>query len=73
MSEEMFLYRLTAETKTGISYAVVVLSTNDEQAFSHAEKELERYTIATPDVTEWILEEKKRVRLGSGYVLPHNG
>lgn len=72
MSQGMFLYYLTAETANGLSYAVVVLSTDDEQAFTHAEKELERYTIATVDVKEWILNEKRRVRPGSGYVLPYN-
>ncbi|AUS09712.1 DUF3906 domain-containing protein [Laceyella sacchari] len=73
MSQELYLYRLKAELKDGDTHAVVVLSTGDEQAFTHAEKELERYLIATPDVREWTLEEKKRVRPGSGYVLPSNG
>lgn len=70
MSEqELYLYRLRAEVEGKGAYQVIVLSPTDEKAFDHAEKELERYTIATPKVTEWSLEEKKRVRSGNGYVI----
>jgi len=67
---ELYLYRLTAEGEEA-AYHVVVLAKGDEHAFEQAEKELERYTIAPPRVKEWVLEEKKRVRDGTGYVFPH--
>jgi hypothetical protein len=67
--QELYLYRLRAEVEGNKTYHVIVLSPSEEKAFDQAEKELERYTIATPKVTEWALEEKKRVRSGAGYVI----
>ncbi|MBA4492780.1 DUF3906 family protein [Paenactinomyces guangxiensis] len=65
----MYLYRLEAEVEEKGIYHIIVLAPSDEKAFDYAEKELERYTIATPEVKEWVLEEKKRVRSGAGYVI----
>jgi hypothetical protein len=69
MEQELYLYRLFAETVEGKRYAIIVLSSSDEKALDHAEKELERHTIETPTTKEWALVEKKRVRSGTGYVL----
>jgi hypothetical protein len=69
MSRELYLYRLVAEKEPDGSYTVIVLAPTEEKAFEYAEKELERYTIKTPAVKEWVIEEKKRVRQGTGYVL----
>lgn len=69
MSRELYLYRLIAEKEQTGAYTVVVLAPTEEKAFEYAEKELERYTIKLPAIKEWVIEEKKRVRQGTGYVL----
>lgn len=69
MSRELYLYRLVAEKDPTGFYHVIVLATSDEKAFENAEKELERFTIKTPVIKEWVIEEKRRVREGTGYVL----
>ncbi|MFS8631651.1 MAG: DUF3906 family protein [Bacillales bacterium] len=69
MSQELYLYRLVAEKEQTGVYNIIVLAPTEEKAFEYAEKELERYTIKPPVIKEWVIEEKKRVRQGTGYVL----
>lgn len=67
--QELYLYRLKADVQDKGVHHLVVVSSDEASAFDHAEKELERYTISTPEVTEWSIEEKKRLHLGSGFVI----
>lgn len=69
LENRLFLYRLTIVTKAGETHTIVVLAEDDETAFSLAEKEWERHFLVPPPVAEWVLEEKRRAKMGSGYVI----
>lgn len=68
----MFLYRLQVEEEQRGIIHIIVLSSSDEKAFVAAEKQLERSSLVTPRVKEWLLLEKKRIHEGSGYVIDPN-
>ncbi|MDN4593748.1 DUF3906 family protein [Polycladomyces subterraneus] len=69
LDPSLFLYRLSVVTEDGETHTIVVLAEDDETAFSAAEKEWERNFLVPPKVAEWALEEKRRVKSGSGYVV----
>ncbi|MBN2908860.1 DUF3906 family protein [Polycladomyces sp. WAk] len=68
----LFLYRLSVVTEEGETHTIVILAEDDETAFSTAEKEWERHFLVPPKVAEWALEEKRRAKTGSGYVISGN-
>jgi hypothetical protein len=68
----LFLYRLSVVTEKGETHTIVILAEDDETAFGAAEKEWERHFLVPPKVTEWALEEKRRAKTGSGYVISKN-
>lgn len=64
----MYLYRF--EVKKDIeNFPVIVAASDDQEAFSLLDTELEKYFLYAPVVDEIILHEKKRIRSGNGYVL----
>jgi hypothetical protein len=72
LDPSLFLYRLSVVTEEGETHTIVVLAENDETAFGAAEKEWERHFLVPPKVAEWALEEKRRAKSGSGYVISGN-
>ncbi|WNC13367.1 DUF3906 family protein [Brevibacillus brevis] len=73
MSEEQtetYLYKLEAVLEEGRLLTVVVLANSDERAFSAAENNILRHTVAPPHIKELSLVEKKPIgRQGVGYVI----
>ncbi|MED4781426.1 DUF3906 family protein [Brevibacillus choshinensis] len=67
---ESYLYKLEAVLEEGRLLTVVVLAQSDERAFSTAENNILRHTVAPPKIKELSLVEKKPVgRQGVGYVI----
>lgn len=67
---ESYLYKLEAELGEGRLLTVVVLAQSDERAFSTAENNILRHTIAPPGIKQLSLVEKKPIgRQGVGYVI----
>ncbi|MDR7314364.1 DUF3906 family protein [Brevibacillus nitrificans] len=67
---ESYLYKLEAELEEGRLLTVVVLAKSDERAFSTAENNILRHTIAPPHIKQLSLVEKKPIgRQGVGYVI----
>lgn len=66
--QELYLYRFKVELVKSQTLDLVVLAATDEQAFDSAAAELERSCFPAPTAAEWVIEEKKRVRRGVGYV-----
>ncbi|MEO3944178.1 DUF3906 family protein [Gorillibacterium sp. CAU 1737] len=64
----MFLYKLEAAMPEQ-TVPVVVLAETDEGAFAAADELLHRHFVASPEVKELAIVEKKRVAKGAGYVL----
>lgn len=66
---ESYLYKLEAVLEEGRLLTVVIAKT-DDRAFSSAENNLLRHTIAPPRMKELSLVEKKPLgRQGVGYVV----
>ncbi|MGZ0050387.1 DUF3906 family protein [Brevibacillus gelatini] len=67
---ESYLYKLEAVLEDGRLMTVIVVAKTDERAFSSAENNLLRHTIAPPKIKELSLVEKKPLgRQGVGYVV----
>jgi hypothetical protein len=67
---ETYLYKLEAVLADNRLLTVVVAAQSDEKAFSSAENNLLRHTIAPPRIQQLSLVEKKPlVRNGVGYVI----
>ncbi|MDF2678934.1 MAG: hypothetical protein K0R47_124 [Brevibacillus sp.] len=67
---EIYLYKLEAVLEEGRLLTVVVLAQSDERAFSTAENNILRHTVAPPKIKELSLVEKKPIgRQGAGYVI----
>ncbi|MFD2370780.1 DUF3906 family protein [Brevibacillus sp. GCM10020057] len=67
---ESYLYKLEAELEEGRLLTVIVLAKSDERAFSAAENNILRHTVAPPRIKQLSLVEKKPVgRQGVGYVI----
>jgi len=67
---ESYLYKLEAELEEGRLLTVVVLAKSDERAFSTAENNILRHTVAPPKIKQLSLVEKKPIgRQGVGYVI----
>ncbi|MGG1663569.1 DUF3906 family protein [Brevibacillus sp. NRS-1366] len=67
---ESYLYKLEAVLEEGRLLTVVVIAKSDERAFSTAENNILRHTVAPPRIKELSLVEKKPLgRQGVGYVL----
>lgn len=67
--EALYLYKVSAEIQGKGTVHIILLAASDEGAFAAAEKELERHFIATPPVTEMVIEEKRTAGKGKGYVV----
>jgi hypothetical protein len=67
--EALYLYKVSAVMQGKGSATVILLAATDEEAFAAADKELERHYIATPPVTEMVIEEKRTAGKGKGYVV----
>lgn len=64
----MYLYRF--EVKKDIEvFPVIIAASDDIQAFSLVDAELEKHFLFDPKVEEVVLHEKKRIRSGNGFVL----
>lgn len=67
---ESYLYKLEAVLEEGRLLTVVVIAKSDERAFSTAENNVLRHTVAPPKIKELSLVEKKPLgRQGVGYVV----
>jgi len=67
---ESYLYKLEAVLEEGKLLTVVVIAKSDERAFSTAENNILRHTVAPPQIKELSLVEKKPLgRQGVGYVV----
>ena len=67
---ESYLYKLEAELEEGRLLTVIVIAKSDERAFSTAENNILRHTVAPPRIKELSLVEKKPLgRQGVGYVV----
>ncbi|GIO09092.1 hypothetical protein J31TS6_51200 [Brevibacillus reuszeri] len=67
---ESYLYKLEAVLEEGRLLTVVVIAKSDERAFSTAENNILRHTVAPPRIKELSLVEKKPLgRQGVGYVV----
>lgn len=67
---ESYLYKLEAVLEEGRLLTVVVIAKSDERAFSTAENNILRHTVAPPHIKELSLVEKKPLgRQGVGYVV----
>jgi hypothetical protein len=67
---ETYLYKLEAVLPENRLLTVVVAAQSDEKAFSSAENNLLRHTIAPPRIQQLSLVEKKPLgRNGVGYVI----
>ncbi|MGM9929835.1 MAG: DUF3906 family protein [Bacillus sp. (in: firmicutes)] len=64
----MYLYRFEVVTADKV-FPVIIAASNDQQAFSLVDDEIEKYFLRALRVDEVILYEKKRIGAGSGYVL----
>ncbi|MDA5109702.1 MULTISPECIES: DUF3906 family protein [Brevibacillus] len=66
---ETYLYKLEAELADRL-LTVVVVAQSDERAFSSAENNILRHTVAPPQIKQLSLVEKKPLgRQGVGYVI----
>jgi signal transduction protein with GAF and PtsI domain len=69
-TESYHLYKLEVVLEEGQLLTVVVIANTDERAFSSAENNLLRHTIAPPRIKQLSLVEKKPLgRQGVGYVV----
>lgn len=67
---ESYLFKLEAELEEGRLLTVVVIAKSDERAFSTAENNILRHTVAPPRIKQLSLVEKKPIgRQGVGYVI----
>lgn len=67
---ESYLYKLEAVLEEGRLLTVVVIAKSDERAFSTAENNILRHTVAPPKIKELSVVEKKPLgRQGVGYVV----
>jgi hypothetical protein len=67
---ETYLYKLEAELAGDRLLTVVVVAQSDERAFSSAENNILRHTVAPPQIKQLSLVEKKPLgRQGVGYVI----
>jgi hypothetical protein len=64
----MNLYRFEVTTDQFVT-KVVIAASSDEQAFDLVEIELEKYFLALPEIRDISLYEKKKIRIGTGFVL----
>jgi hypothetical protein len=64
----MNLYRFEVTTDQFVT-KVVIAASSDEQAFDLVEIELEKYFLALPEIRDISLYEKKKIRIGAGFVL----
>lgn len=69
-AQEVFLYKLEATLAEGKLMTIIVVANSDEKAFTFAENNLVRHTIAPPKIQELSIVEKKLLsRGGVGYVI----
>jgi hypothetical protein len=67
---ETYLYKLEAVLEENRLLTVIVVAQSDEKAFSSAENNLLRHTVAPPRIQQLSLVEKKPLgRNGVGYVI----
>ena len=67
---ETFLYKVESVTLSGQLFTIIVLADSDEKAFTYAENNLVRHTVAPPQLKEMSIVQKKPVgRGGVGYVI----
>ena len=69
-SKEVFLYKLEVILAEDKLMTIIVVANSDEKAFSYAENNLVRHTIAPPQIKEMSIVQKKVIeRGGVGYVV----
>ncbi|MCR8643887.1 DUF3906 family protein [Paenibacillus sp. N1-5-1-14] len=64
----MFMYKMEIELSDQLVYLIVVAD-SDEKAFDYAESNLAKHFIATPEVKQLSMIEKKRLDKGNGYII----
>ncbi|WP_018130424.1 DUF3906 family protein [Effusibacillus pohliae] len=65
----MFLYRLEASGQGFPPLSVIVLAESDEQAFLHAQAQIERDFLGSIAIQEFVLVQKKPVVAGQAYTV----
>ena len=68
----MYLYRFEVVTDDKL-FPVVIAASDDQQAFSLVDEEIEKFFLHELQVNEVVLHEKRRIRSGNGYVLFEEG
>lgn len=69
-TNEAYLYKIEAILAENKLMTIIVVAHSDEKAFSTGENHLVRHTIASPDIQELSIVEKKPLsRSGVGYVI----
>lgn len=69
-SREVFLYKLEAILEEEKLMTIIVVADSDEKAFTYAENNLVRHTIAPPKIKELSIVQKKLMQRGGvGYVI----
>lgn len=67
---ETYLYKLEVVLQENRLLTVIVISDSDEKAFTYAESNLLRHTVAPPKIRELSIVQKKPLgRGGVGYVI----
>lgn len=68
--QEIYLYKLEAVLEDDQLMTIIVVSDSDSKAFTYAENNLLRHTVAPPRVKELSIVQKKPLeRGGVGYVV----
>ncbi len=68
--QEFYLYKLEAVLEENKLMTIIVMADSDAKAFTYAENNLLRHTIAPPRVKELsIVQKKPMTRGGVGYVV----
>ncbi|WP_442601372.1 DUF3906 family protein [Paenibacillus sp. KN14-4R] len=64
----MFMYKMEIELQDQLVY-LIVIADSDEKAFDYVESHLAKHFIATPEVKQLSMVEKKRLDKGAGYII----
>lgn len=68
--KEVYLYKLEAILAESRLMTIIVVADSDEKAFTYAENNLVRHTIAPPKIQEMSIVQKKLMQRGGvGYVI----
>ncbi len=64
----MYLYKIEMELADQLAY-LIVIADSEEKAFSYVEGHVARHFIASPEIRQLTIVERKRIEPGSGYVI----